>query len=186
MIELGSSWVAEKTEGRCRNVRSLSVLGTATLQMEESMQKITPCLWFDNQLEEAITFYSQIFKDSRVTQMKRSPDGKAFFANFELAGQKFMCLNGGPHFKFNEAVSFFVDCKDQAEVDYYWEHLLDGGKEQQCGWLKDRFGLSWQIVPEALIRFMNDEDSVKANRVQEAMMKMVKLDVAELERAYRG
>jgi predicted 3-demethylubiquinone-9 3-methyltransferase (glyoxalase superfamily) len=154
--------------------------------MEENMQKITPCLWFDDQLDDAITFYTGIFRDSSVTQMKRRPDGKAFFANFDLAGQRFMGLNGGPHFKFTEAISLFVDCKDQAEVDYYWARLLDGGREQQCGWLKDRFGLSWQIIPEILIRYMNDEDPVKANRVQQAMMQMVKIDVPTLEKAYRG
>jgi predicted 3-demethylubiquinone-9 3-methyltransferase (glyoxalase superfamily) len=171
---------------RCRDGRPSCVLDPTTLQKEEMMQKITPCLWFDDQLEEAIEFYGGIFKDVRVTRMKRRADGKAFFANFELAGQTFMALNGGPHFKFNEAISLFVDCKDQAEVDYYWERLMDGGRDAQCGWLKDRFGLSWQIVPEALIRYMNDEDGVKAKRVQDAMMQMVKIDVAELDRAYRG
>lgn len=150
------------------------------------MQKITPCLWFDGQLDEAIAFYSNIFADSRITQLKRGADGKAFFANFELAGQRFMGINGGPQYKFTEAISLFVDCKDQAEVDYYWERLLDGGRERKCGWLTDRFGLSWQIVPEALIRYMNDEDPEKAKRVQDAMMQMVKLDVPTLEKAYRG
>jgi predicted 3-demethylubiquinone-9 3-methyltransferase (glyoxalase superfamily) len=149
------------------------------------MQKITPFLWFNDQLEEAIEFYMSVFKDGHVTQMKRGPDGKAFMASFELAGQKFMGLNGGPHFTFNEAISFFVSCKDQAEVDYFWERLLDGGKPQQCGWLKDRYGVAWQIVPEALMRYLSDAESAKANRVQAAMMQMVKIDVASLDEAYR-
>jgi predicted 3-demethylubiquinone-9 3-methyltransferase (glyoxalase superfamily) len=148
------------------------------------MQKITPFLWFNNQLEEAITFYTSVFKDGRVTSMKRGPDGKAFTATFELAGQHFMGLNGGPHFTFNEAISFFVSCKDQAEVDHYWERLLDGGKPQQCGWLKDRYGVAWQIIPDALMRYMNDPDTEKANRVQAAMMQMVKIDIAALDEAY--
>jgi predicted 3-demethylubiquinone-9 3-methyltransferase (glyoxalase superfamily) len=116
--------------------------------------------------------------------MKRGPDGKAFTATFELVGQHFMGLNGGPHFTFNEAISFFVSCKDQAEVDYYWERLLDGGKPQQCGWLKDRYGVAWQIIPDALMRYMNDPDTEKANRVQAAMMQMVKIDIAALDEAY--
>lgn len=150
------------------------------------MQKITPCLWFDDQLEEAIAFYMSIFRDGRVTKTMRHPDGKLFVANFELQGQQFMGLNGGPSFPFTEAVSLFVQCNDQADVDYHWDHLLDGGKPQQCGWLKDRFGLSWQIVPDALLRLMADPDRDKANRVQAAMMQMVKIDVAALERAAEG
>jgi len=150
------------------------------------MQKITPFLWFDNHLDEAISFYSAVFKSTVDPQVKRGPDGRAFAATFELEGQQFMGLNGGPQFKFTEAISFFVRCKDQAEVDYYWERLLDGGKPQQCGWLKDRFGLSWQIIPDALMRYLNDADSEKAMRVQAAMMQMVKIDVATLDEAYAG
>jgi predicted 3-demethylubiquinone-9 3-methyltransferase (glyoxalase superfamily) len=150
-----------------------------------TMQRITPFLWFNDQLEEAIDFYMSVFKDGSVTQMKRGPDGKAFTASFELAGQKFMGLNGGPHFTFNEAISFFVSCKDQVEVDYFWERLLDGGKPQQCGWLKDRYGVAWQIIPEAMMGYLSDADSAKANRVQAAMMQMVKIDVAGLDEAYR-
>ncbi|MEZ2127025.1 MULTISPECIES: VOC family protein [unclassified Sinorhizobium] len=150
------------------------------------MQKIKPCLWFDNQLEDAVNFYRSIFKNSKISETMRHPDGKLFTASFELEGQKFMGLNGGPHFTFNEAVSFFVSCADQAEVDYYWDRLLDGGKAQKCGWLKDRFGLSWQIVPDALMRYMTDPDREKANRVQQAMMQMVKFDIAALDRAYAG
>ena len=150
------------------------------------MQKITPFLWFDNQLEEAIEFYTSIFSDARVNDIKRGPDGKAFTASFVLEGQEFMGLNGGPHFSFTEAVSFFVRCGDQAEVDRTWEKLLDGGKPQQCGWLKDRFGLSWQIIPDALMRYFSDPDPEKVMRVQAAMMQMVKIDIAELDKAYAG
>lgn len=150
------------------------------------MQKITPCLWFDNKLDDAISFYRAIFKNAGDPQVKRGPDGKAFAATFELEGQQFMGLNGGPQFKFSEAVSFFVRCKDQAEVDYYWERLLDGGKPQQCGWLKDRFGVSWQIIPDALMRYLNDPDAEKAMRMQAAMMQMVKIDIAALDEAYAG
>jgi len=150
------------------------------------MQKITPFLWFDNQLEEAIGFYTAIFKNARVSDIKRGPDGKAFTASFVLEGQEFMGLNGGPHFSFTEAVSFFVRCGDQAEVDHYWEKLLDGGKPQQCGWLKDRFGLSWQIIPDALMRYFSDPDPEKVMRVQAAMMQMVKIDIADLDKAYAG
>ncbi len=150
------------------------------------MQKITPCLWFDNQLDDAISFYTTIFKNAAAPQIKRGPDGQAFFATFELEGQQFMGLNGGPQFKFSEAISFFVRCKDQAEVDYYWERLLDGGKPQQCGWLKDRFGVAWQIIPDALMRYLNDPDGQKAMRVQAAMMQMVKIDIAALDDAYAG
>lgn len=149
------------------------------------MQKITPCLWFDNQLDEAISFYTAIFANAGKADVKRGPDGTAFAATFELEGQAFMALNGGP-FKFNEAVSFFVRCKDQEEVDYYWERLLDGGKPQQCGWLKDRFGVAWQIIPDALMRYLNDADAEKVMRTQSAMMQMVKIDIAGLEEAYGG
>jgi predicted 3-demethylubiquinone-9 3-methyltransferase (glyoxalase superfamily) len=150
------------------------------------MPRITPFLWFHDQLEDAIAFYTSIFSNARVTGIKRGPDGKAFTASFELEGQHFMGLNGGPHFTFNEAISFFVACKDQAEVDHYWDRLLDGGKPQQCGWLKDRYGVSWQIIPDVLMRYLSDPDAEKANRVQAAMMQMVKIDVAALDRAYAG
>ncbi|MBP1883443.1 VOC family protein [Sinorhizobium mexicanum] len=150
------------------------------------MQKITPFLWFDNQLEDAIEFYTSIFRDARVRDIKRGPDGKAFTATFELEGLQFMGLNGGPHFKFTEAISFFVRCSDQAEVDYYWDRLIEGGTPQHCGWLKDRYGVAWQIIPDALIRYLSDADSAKAGRVQQAMMGMVKLDVAGLDAAAAG
>ncbi|MDK1375001.1 MULTISPECIES: VOC family protein [unclassified Sinorhizobium] len=150
------------------------------------MQKITPFLWFDNQLEDAIEFYTSIFRNARVKDIKRGPDGKAFTANFELEGLQFMGLNGGPHFKFSEAISFLVRCSDQAEVDYYWDRLIEGGTPQQCGWLKDRYGVTWQIIPDALIRYLSDADSAKAGRVQQAMMGMVKIDVAGLDTAAAG
>jgi predicted 3-demethylubiquinone-9 3-methyltransferase (glyoxalase superfamily) len=151
------------------------------------MKKITPFLWFDTQAEEAMNFYVSVFKNSKVLSVTPGPDGRAFTVNFELDGQEFIALNAGPQFKFTEAVSFFVDGKDQAEVDYLWEKLIaDGGEESMCGWLKDKFGLSWQIVPSALGRMMNDNDPEKAGRVTQAMLKMRKIDVKALEDAYEG
>ena len=149
------------------------------------MKKITPFLWFDTQAEEAMNFYVSVFKNSKAHNVSRGPDGKAFTVSFELNGQEFMGLNAGPQFKFNEAVSFFVNCEDQAEVDYYWEKLTaDGGEESMCGWLKDKYGLSWQIIPKALGELMGDPDPVKAQRVMQAMLQMQKIDVAGLQRAY--
>jgi predicted 3-demethylubiquinone-9 3-methyltransferase (glyoxalase superfamily) len=152
------------------------------------MSKITPFLWFDNQAEEAAVLYTSIFKNSRINNVSRTgPDGQVMIVSFELDGQAVTALNGGPLFPFTEAFSFSVDCEDQAEVDYYWQRLLaDGGQESQCGWLKDKFGLSWQIVPRALGELMSDPDPVKSQRVMEAMLKMVKLDVAGLQRASAG
>ena len=149
------------------------------------MKKITPFLWFDTQAEEAMNFYVSLFKNSKVHNVSRGPDGKAFTVSFELDGQEFMGLNAGPQFKFNEAVSMFVNCEDQAEVDYYWEKLTeDGGEESMCGWLKDKYGLSWQIIPKALGELMGDPDPVKAQRVMQAMLQMQKIEVDELQRAY--
>lgn len=155
------------------------------------MQKITPFLWFDDNAEEAIEFYTSIFKNSKVGEISRYSEGgrgdkgKFMTGNFELDGQPFIALNAGPHFKFNESISFVVDCKDQAEVDYYWDHLLaGGGQESQCGWLKDKFGLSWQVVPRQLSELMSDPNPAKAKAVTEAMLKMVKLDVKGLQAAY--
>jgi predicted 3-demethylubiquinone-9 3-methyltransferase (glyoxalase superfamily) len=151
------------------------------------MKKITPFLWFDTQAEEAMNLYTSVFKNSKVLGTSRGPDGKAQSVNFELEGQEFTGFNAGPEFKFNESISFFVDCKDQAEVDYYWDRLTaDGGEESQCGWLKDKFGLSWQIVPSALGQYLGDADPVKAQRVLQAMLKMRKIDIAGLEQAYEG
>jgi predicted 3-demethylubiquinone-9 3-methyltransferase (glyoxalase superfamily) len=147
------------------------------------MQKITPCLWFDNQLEEAVNFYISVFPDSRIVEMNRNGD-ELFTAWFQLAGNEFMGLNGGPVFAFTEAISLFISCESQEEVDSYWKKLLSGGgSESQCGWLKDRYGLSWQVIPTRLGELLGDPDRAKADRVMQAMLRMVKIDIAELERA---
>ncbi|MCI0551557.1 MAG: VOC family protein [Anaerolineae bacterium] len=151
------------------------------------MKKISPFLWFDTQAEEAMNFYVSLFKNSKVLGVSRGPDGKAFSVTFELDGQEFMGLNAGPRFKFNESISFFVNCENQAEVDELWNKLTaDGGEESMCGWLKDKYGLSWQIIPKALGELMGDPDPVKAQRVTQAMLQMRKIDVAGLQRAYDG
>ncbi len=149
------------------------------------MKKITPFLWFDDQAEEAMRFYVSVFRDSKVLEVSPGPNGKAMSVRFELEGQEFMGLNAGPQFKFTEAISFFVDCRDQAEVDALWSKLsAGGGEEGSCGWVKDRFGLWWQVVPKALGELMGDPDRAKAKRVVDAMLKMKKIDVAGLRRAY--
>jgi predicted 3-demethylubiquinone-9 3-methyltransferase (glyoxalase superfamily) len=154
------------------------------------MQKITPFLWFDANAEEAVAFYTSIFPNSSVQKMDRygkdSPgtEGAVMTIAFTLNGQAFMALNGGPVYQFNPAISFVVTCEDQAEVDHYWEHLTDGGQEVQCGWLTDKYGVSWQIVPKALDEMLADPEPEKAYRVMQAMLKMVKLDIAELQKAY--
>ena len=151
------------------------------------MKKITPFLWFDTQAEEAMNFYVSVFKNSKVLSISRGPDGRAFTVSFELDGQEFMALNAGPHHKFNEAISLYVDCKTQAEVDELWAKLTaDGGEESMCGWLKDKFGLSWQIIPSALGELMGDKDPAKAKRVMEAMLKMHKINIEGLKRAYES
>jgi predicted 3-demethylubiquinone-9 3-methyltransferase (glyoxalase superfamily) len=151
------------------------------------MKKITPFLWFDTQAEEAMNLYTSVFKNSKVLGVSRGPDGKAQSVNFEIEGQEIVGFNAGPEFKFTEAISFFVDCKDQAEVDDLWDKLTaDGGEESQCGWLKDKFGLSWQIVPAALSQYLSDPDPAKAQRVMQAMLKMRKIIVADLDQAYAG
>jgi predicted 3-demethylubiquinone-9 3-methyltransferase (glyoxalase superfamily) len=151
------------------------------------MTKITPFLWFDTEAEEAMNFYVSVFKNSKAGNVSRGPDGKAFIVKFELDGQEFIGLNAGPQFKFNEAISMFVDCEDQAEVDELWNKLTaDGGEESMCGWLKDKYGLSWQIIPKALGELMGDPDPVKAQRVTQAMLQMQKIDVARLQQAYDG
>lgn len=150
------------------------------------MQKISPFLWFDGNAEEAIEFYTSIFKNARVTSTIPGPEGKPMCASFTLEGQEFMALNGGPMFKFTEAISFYVNCESQEEVDYYWTRLGAGGTEQQCGWLKDKFGLSWQIIPSVLSRMLQDKDSARASRVMHAMLQMVKIDIAGLQKAYDG
>ncbi len=156
------------------------------------MQKITPFLWFDDRAEEAMLFYTSIFKNSKVGEVSRygegSPGepGKVMSATFELEGQQFMALNGGPHFSFTPAISLFVNCETQAEVDELWDRLIEGGTPSQCGWLTDKFGLSWQIIPKALGEMLSDKDPEKSQRVMQAMMKMTKIDIAGLERAHRG
>jgi len=156
------------------------------------MPKITPFLWFDNQAEEAANFYVSIFQHSKIVNVSRygeagpGPKGSAMTVVFQLDGQEFIALNGGPHFRFTEAISFAVDCKTQQEVDEYWEKLSAGGKPGQCGWLKDKYGLSWQIVPSILGQLLGDKDPQKSKRAMEAMLKMTKLDIAALQRAYEG
>jgi predicted 3-demethylubiquinone-9 3-methyltransferase (glyoxalase superfamily) len=157
------------------------------------MQSIKPCLWFDTRALEAAEFYISIFKNSKLGNVSYYgegaplPKGTVLVVNFQLNGQEFMALNGGPVFQFNEAISLVVNCETQREIDEYWERLTaDGGQEVQCGWLKDKYGLSWQIVPTVLGKLMTDEDPAKTSRVMQALMKMIKLDVSELERAFRG
>lgn len=160
------------------------------------MQKINPCLWFDHNAEEAVNYYLSIFKNSKIVGVSRygkagheihgRSAGSVMTVAFELDGQRFIALNGGPYFKFNEAVSLQVNCETQEEADYYWERLSQGGDEeaQQCGWVKDKFGLSWQIVPAALQEMLQDPDGEKTNRVLEVLLRMKKLDIGELRRAY--
>ena len=148
------------------------------------MKKITPFLWFDNQAEEAMNFYVSIFKNSKILSVAPGPNGTVMSATFELEGQEFMALNAGPQFKFTEAISFFVNCETQAEVDELWGKLTEGGEEGRCGWLKDKYGLSWQIIPSALSELMGDKDPVKAKRVMEAMLKMNKIETGLLKQAY--
>jgi predicted 3-demethylubiquinone-9 3-methyltransferase (glyoxalase superfamily) len=156
------------------------------------MSKIVPCLWFDGRAEEAAKFYAALIPDSRIDQVMRAPldnpstpEGAVLTVDFTLAGQPFMGLNGGPQFPFTEAVSFTIDCQDQAEVDYYWNAFIaGGGAPSQCGWLKDKFGLSWQIVPRQLIQMISSPDRAAAGRAMQAMMKMIKIEVAELQRAF--
>lgn len=147
------------------------------------MQKITPFLWFDNNAEEAIDFYVSVFKDSEILNKSKGPDGKLFSGAFRLFNQVFNVINAGPEFKFTEAISFFVDCKDQEEVDYYWNKLTEGGEKSRCGWLKDKFGMSWQIIPKALSEGLSDSNPEKAQKVMQAMLKMNKIIVSEIEEA---
>ena len=156
------------------------------------MQKIVTFLWFDDQAEEAMNHYVSIFPGSKVGNVSRygdggpGPQGKAIMATFQLAGQEFMALNGGPLFAFTEAISLFVNCQTQAEVDDLWARLSEGGSESRCGWLKDKYGVSWQIIPTALGELMGDKDPEKAGRVMQAMLQMSKIDIAGLRRAYDG
>jgi predicted 3-demethylubiquinone-9 3-methyltransferase (glyoxalase superfamily) len=159
------------------------------------IQRITPCLWFDDQAEEAVKFYASIFKNSKIKSITRysedaakvsgRPKGSVLTVAFQLAGQEFLALNGGPIFKFTEAVSFIVNCETQAEVDRLWEKLSEGGEKGQCGWLKDKHGLSWQIVPTILSKMLRDKDARKSERVMSALLQMKKLDIKRLKQAYR-
>lgn len=161
------------------------------------MQKITPSLWFDKNAEEAMKFYASIFPNSKIVSIQRYPDnvddehmkgmdGKVLNGIFELNGQQFMCLDGGPLFKFNESISFYVECADQKEVDYYWEKLSAHPENEQCGWLKDKFGISWQIIPKQMGELLSSPDKEKSGRAMTAMLKMKKIDIAELQKAYDG
>jgi predicted 3-demethylubiquinone-9 3-methyltransferase (glyoxalase superfamily) len=156
------------------------------------MQKITPFLWFDNNAEEAVNFYLSVFRESKITAVSRYPEGapgpagQVMTMSFNLRGQEFMALNGGPVFKFNESISFFVRCKTQGEVDMFWEKLSEGGQKGQCGWLKDKYGISWQIVPDVLGKLIGDMDPIKAEKVTKAMLQMTKLDIEGLRRAYKS
>ncbi len=161
------------------------------------MQKISPCLWFDHQAEEAANFYCSVFKNSKIKdilyygeegqEVTGKKPGTVLTVEFEIDGQNFIALNGGPQFTFSEAVSFSIECKDQEEVDYYWNTLTkDGGEESQCGWLKDKFGVSWQVNPTILVKYLSDPDKVRAGRVMNAMLKMQKIDIAALEKAYKS
>jgi len=158
------------------------------------MQKITPFLWFDDQAEEAVKFYTSVFKNSKIGRILRyseeaakasgRPAGSVLTVEFEMEGQKFVALNGGPLFKFNDSISFVVNCETQEEVDYFWEKLTaDGGQESQCGWLKDKFGVSWQVTPSVLIDMLHDKDSEKSERVMHAMLQMKKIDINKLKEA---
>jgi len=150
-------------------------------------QKITPFLWFNGQVEEAVNFYTAIFKNSRIIGLHRfGNNGKIMSATFQLEGQQFMALDGGPHYSFTPAISFFVNCTSQQEVDEFWDKLSAAGEIQQCGWLIDKFGVSWQIIPTNLSRLMGDPDPVKSQRVLQAMLKMKKIEIGQLEAAYRG
>jgi predicted 3-demethylubiquinone-9 3-methyltransferase (glyoxalase superfamily) len=156
------------------------------------MQKIVTFLWFDNQAEEAAKFYVSLFKNSRMGAVARygdagpGPKGTAMSVQFQLNGQDFYALNGGPIFKFTEAISLFINCESQEEVDQLWDKLSEGGSKSQCGWLKDRYGLSWQVIPTVLGRLLGDKDPVKSQRVMGAMLKMTKIDIKKLEQAYEG
>ena len=159
--------------------------------MNKPKQKITPFLWFDNQAEAAVNFYTSIFKNSRILSVSRygeagpGPQGSVMTAAFELAGQEFMALNGGPQFKFTEAISFVVNCETQQEVDQFWEKLSEGGQKIQCGWLKDKYGVSWQIVPTILGELMQSGDAARSQRVMQALLQMTKIDIEGLKKAYQ-
>jgi predicted 3-demethylubiquinone-9 3-methyltransferase (glyoxalase superfamily) len=182
------------TSGMARGLKMARPGGQYTRVEEVLMPKITPNLWFDTQAEQAAEFYASVFPDSRIDSVNHSPaaypsgrKGDVVTVDFTLSGQPFTGINGGPDFTFDEAVSFLIECEDQAEVDRYWDALVaDGGEHSVCGWLKDRFGLSWQVVPRRLNELVNGDDPAGAERAMEAMLQMTKLDVAALEAAYAG
>jgi predicted 3-demethylubiquinone-9 3-methyltransferase (glyoxalase superfamily) len=181
-----------KKRNACREAWRASVLGPEQPSREILMPKIHPFLWFDTQAEEAAKFYVSVFPNSKILSSMRNPGGApgpdvaVLTVDFELDGQRVTALNGGPNFTFSEAVSFVIECQDQAEVDHYWEKLLDGGEESMCGWLKDRFGFSWQVTPKQIFETVGGPDPAGRQRAMAAMLKMRKLDIAELEAAYRG
>jgi predicted 3-demethylubiquinone-9 3-methyltransferase (glyoxalase superfamily) len=178
----------QETVNDCKNCKEHA--------MTLAMQKITPCLWFDTQAEDAANFYVSIFKNSKIVSVNRygkaghevhgKAAGSVMAVEFEIEGQKFVALNGGPQFKFDEAISFQIHCKTQEEIDYYWNRLTEGGKEVACGWLKDKFGLSWQVVATPLFEMLSDKDSTKTERVTKAFLKMKKFDIEKLRRAFEG
>ena len=179
-----------KTNSAKRASEPKSVKSSPTRKIKTD-QKITPFLWFDGQAEEAANFYTSIFDNSRIFDIARYGEvgpgekGSVMTVSFELEGQKFVGLNGGPHYKFTPAISFYISCQTQEEVDYFWDRLLaNGGKPSQCGWLMDKFGVSWQVVPDVLIELLQDKDREKAQRVMQAMLQMVKIDIRKLHEAY--
>jgi predicted 3-demethylubiquinone-9 3-methyltransferase (glyoxalase superfamily) len=192
-VPTGSRRTAGPREGSLEIRREERAKETA---MTIATQKIRPCLWFDTEAEEAAKFYVSIFKNSRIGTVNRysnegrevhgKPAGSVMAVEFELEGQKFVGLNGGPQFKFDEAISFQIHCETQEEIDYYWSRLTEGGKEVACGWLKDKFGLSWQVVPTLLLEMLADKDQDKVDRVTKAFLKMKKFDIEQLKRAFEG
>ena len=185
------AWSTAQAEAYEKLAETLA-LNNYKAKEENQMQKITPFLWFDSKAEEAMNFYLSIFKNSKVGRVTRygeggpGPKGTVMSATFQLEGQEFMALNGGPQFTFTPAISFFVNCETQQEVDELWEKLSESGRKERCGWLKDKYGLSWQIIPSALGKMLGDKDPEKSKRVMEAMLQMDKIDIKRLQEAYEG
>jgi len=185
------AWSTAQAEAYEKLAEALA-LNNYKAKEENQMQKITPFLWFDSKAEEAMNFYISIFKNSKVGRVTRygeggpGPKGTVMSATFQLEGQEFIALNGGPQFTFTPAISFFVNCETQQEVDELWEKLSESGKKERCGWLKDKYGLSWQIIPSALGKMLGDKDPEKSKRVMQAMLQMDKIDIKRLQEAYEG
>jgi len=185
------AWSTAQAEAYEKLAEALA-LNNYKAKEENQMQKITPFLWFDSKAEEAMNFYLSIFKNSKVGRVTRygeggpGPKGTVMSATFQLEGQEFMALNGGPQFTFTPAISFFVNCETQQEVDELWEKLSESGRRERCGWLKDKYGLSWQIIPSALGKMLGDKDPEKSKRVMQAMLQMDKIDIKRLQEAYEG